>query len=806
MSQYANIIINSRTNAESTGEYTYSIPENLLEDIKIGQMVLVPFGRRFQYGIVSGLLDQKPSFPVKNIIEIVIAGPLLVKEQIKLAEFISQHYFCSLGQAIFSMIPTFLYEKIILKYCATDNEVKISKEYLDLYQYIKEKEPEYNDLKKKFGPLLDKQLNYLHNHQVIVKKYSFITPKSKTKYQEIINLLPLDEKQKKSLQKSTKQQKVVEYLQYRRSASWDILKKNLNIDKSVINSLIKKKIIFIQKEKIIRQPLFDNLNDQTHALPDLVESQQKAWETIHESYCSQDKKPILIFGRTGSGKTELYLRACALAIERGKKAIVLVPEIALVPQTLQRFYERFGDRLAIYHSRMSVGERYDQWHKILHGQADIVIGSRSALFAPISNLGLIIVDEEHEYSYKQDMTPRYHAVTVAEKYCEIMNSLLIIGSATPRLETYWQAKKNHFQLIRLSKTISESIDDQFNRRPYFSISDLRSEFAGGNYSLLSLSLQESIKEVLDQKRQILLFLNRRGHATYVFCRECGYVATCPQCSVPMTYHLYGQSNLLNCHHCGLVSHSLATCPDCSSHAIKYYGAGTQKLHEETAALFPNAKILRMDFETTRNKDSHQKIFSAFQNHEADILIGTQMIAKGWDIPNVDLIGIINADAGFNLPDFRSIEKNFALLLQLIGRVGRGQHAGRVILQTYQPENPLYEILLKEDYQSFAFSELMERQKGNFPPFIDLVRLIYENQNEHQCKVKTIELFQILNQAFNKQSGEKNLVEILGPSPAFISKIKNKFRWHILLKGKNLQQFLPLVPKDWTIDVDPYSLL
>lgn len=753
MCQYANIIVDSRS-GKLACEYTYSVPKNLQPKINIGQLVQIPFGRRKAYGVVSKLLTEKPNikYSIKSIKKTIGERAIVNQSQIKLAHFISQYYYCDIGQALFCMIPSFVY-----------------------------------------------------------KSASQVQPK----YEEIVTLKQLTKSEKESIEKYKKQNEIYQFLKYRRSASWPNIKQKLNISRQTLTSLVKKNIVSIKKEEVIRSPIAKP-RPQT-CVPELVGSQKKAWQAIAKELSVNKKKPIMLFGRTGSGKTELYLRAAANTLAKKQGVIILVPEIALVPQTLQRFYERFGSDLAVYHSQMSAGERRDQWYRLYNGQAKIVIGSRSALFSPIQNLGLIIIDEEHEYSYKQDSTPRYHAVKVAEKYADLTNSLLVLGSATPRLETFWTAKKGKYQMIRLKKTINETIDQKTVRRPEINIVDLRDEFIAGNRSLLSYSMQESIQKALLSKKQILLFLNRRGHTTYVFCRECGYVAKCPECYIPMTLHTrtsfhqnFNQKkvplkNALICHHCGLITHNLSSCPECSSPAIKHYGAGTQKIEEEVQILFPHARVLRMDYDTTRTKNAHQKIFSAFKQKKADILIGTQMITKGWDLPNVDLVGIVNADGGFNLPDFRATEKNFSLLLQLIGRVGRGQTPGRVVLQTYDPENPLFDPLLREDYQLFAFSELIERKNGNFPPFVQLVRLLYESSDMNKCKNESIKLFKLLNKKFSGQK-KKTLTEILGPTPAYIARIKQKFRWHIILKGHNLQKFLDVVPVGWTIDVDPYSLL
>lgn len=729
--KYANVAVKNRT-APSDGLFTYVIPDKLAP-VRVGQIVTVPFGRYRTFGVVISTTSRKPDFKTRAIVR-AIPDIIIPAHLLKLAQHIADYYYCSLGQALFAMVPGFITKKVSAK---TVKVIKIAPNYPD---------PE-------------------------------------------------------ALKKYPKQWELWQYMIHNPEAKWPDIQDRLS--SSSLKSLVRKK--YLLEERVdVNRPI--NLPDRSHqSLPDLLPNQDKIWQKINEYIATPGQAPILLFGRTGSGKTEIYLRAAQEVIKRGQSAIILVPEIALVPQTIARFYEIFGSQMAVYHSQLSEGERRDQWHRIYTGDARVVIGSRSAIFTPVKKPGLIIIDEEHEYSYKQDSTPRYHAVDVAAEYSRITGANLIIGSATPRVESFWRAKKKEYKLFKLSKTVRELLNPQAVRRPRFVLADLRQEYANKNLSTISLPLHVAIQNTLERRRQIMLFLNRRGYTSYVFCRLCGYVAKCPSCSVSLTFHLNQNQGNLICHHCGYQVPNPTQCPSCHSPSIKYYGAGTQKVEQDIKELFPSAKIIRMDHDTTRTKHAHQSIFERFRRHEADILIGTQMIAKGWNIPNADLIGIINADAGWHLPDFRATEKNFALMLQIIGRVGRFDSAGEVVVQTYEPDNPLFDVLRKEAYQLFAFSELIERKRHNFPPFTNLVRLIYEHASADRCKQRGIELFSQLNHAAN-QTKPREITDILGPAPAFFSKINNKYRWHIILKGKNLQRYLNLVPADWIIDVDPFSLL
>lgn len=729
--KYANVAVKNRT-APSDGLFTYVVPEKL-RPLKIGSIVTVPFGRYRTFGVVISTTNQPPDFKTRSILR-VLPDIEVPAHLIKLAQHMADYYFCSLGQALFAMIPGFVTKRVTAK---TIKVIKIA--------------PRYPDTEA-------------------IKRYP-------------------------------KQWDLWQYLLHNPETKWSDIKDKFS--PSSLKSLVRKKFLVEEQVKVNRPINLPNRSQQS--LPDLLPNQAKIWQKIRHHLQAGGQPPILLFGRTGSGKTEIYLRAAQEVVKQGQSVIILVPEIALVPQTITRFYDIFGGQMAVYHSQLSEGERRDQWHQIYTGQARVVIGSRSALFAPVQKPGLIIIDEEHEYSYKQDSTPRYHAVDLAVKYSQLTGARLILGSATPRVESFWRAKKKEYKLFKLNKTVREILNPQAVRRPQFSLADLRQEFASKNFSTISLPLHIAIQNTLERRRQIMLFLNRRGYTSYVFCRLCGYVAKCPSCAVSLTFHLNQNQGNLICHHCGYQTANPHDCPSCHSPSIKYYGAGTQKVEQDILEIFPEARIMRMDHDTTRTKNAHQIIFDRFRRHEADILIGTQMIAKGWNIPHADLIGIINADAGWHLPDFRATEKNFSLMLQIIGRVGRFDSAGEVVVQTYEPENPLFDVLRKEAYQLFAFSELIERQRHSLPPFTQLVRLIYEHSNAHKCKQQGIELFSQLNHAAN-QTNPREITDILGPAPAFFSKIKNKYRWHIILKGKNLQRYLSVVPADWIIDVDPFSLL
>ena len=460
-------------------------------------------------------------------------------------------------------------------------------------------------------------------------------------------------------------------------------------------------------------------------------------------------------------------------LQEGKTSILLVPEISLTPQTVNRFIARFGDeKVAILHSKLSVGERYDQWYKIKNGQAKIIIGARSAIFAPVQNLGIIIIDEEHDSSYKAESTPRYDSKEVARYMAKDINIPLVLGSATPDLASYYRAKKEEIVLLQLTKRANNA------SLPNVQIVDLRDELANGNKSMISRKLYQEIERNLENKKQTILFLNRRGFSTFVMCRECGYTAKCKNCNINLTYHV--NKNRLKCHYCGYEIPALKVCPECGSDQIRYFGTGTQKLEKQINELFPNASTIRMDVDTVTKKNSHEQILNRFKQDNIDILIGTQMVVKGHHFPNVTLVGVIAADGSLNIDDFRANERTFQLLTQVAGRAGREQDEGRVIIQTYNPDNFAVECSKKQDYELFYETEIGLRKQLKYPPFCDIILIGITSSNEKELTEVSRKLHSYLKMRLQKE----NFAMILySPVSAPIDKIKNKYRWRIIVKCK-----------------------
>lgn len=512
-----------------------------------------------------------------------------------------------------------------------------------------------------------------------------------------------------------------------------------------------------------------------------------------------DDKPHLLFGVTGSGKTEIYLKLIETVLNKGQQVIVLVPEVSLTAQAMNRFQARFGNRVALFHSYLKETERFASWKAIFDGEKDIVVGSRSALFAPLKNLGLVIIDEEHESSYKQDQSPRYHAIKTAQKICQLGKAKLLLGSATPSFESYFKALNGQYHLHKLDKRIHG------DTMPLVQVVDMRNEYQSGNKSIFSDIMLKRINENLTEKKQVLLFLNRRGMSTFVSCRDCGYVVKCPNCDLPLTFH-FNNLNLV-CHHCDYKGTLPTLCPNCQSAAIKYFGTGTQRVEQELIKLIDKKfTIGRMDRDTTRKQDSHYQIYEDFATKNVDILIGTQMITKGWDFPNVGLVGIISADTMINFPDYNASERTFNLLTQVAGRTGRGEAAGEVILQTYNPDHPAIKYASKHDFNGFFEQEIKNRKELNYPPFAHLIKLMYNNKDIEQAKDDLESINERINLVFN------NSLDIVGPSPAFIPKIANKYRWQLVIKTDdekiiNIVNKLPdLLNNNWIIDVDPIGII
>ncbi|NLK36471.1 MAG: primosomal protein N' [Epulopiscium sp.] len=791
---YANIILDIK-NAQVDRIFDYEIPASLASSIQIGVRVIVPFGFKNTRteGYVLGITDNTdiPLEKIKPILDVLDYGtPLFSIEMIQLAQWMKETYFCTLNQCLQTIMPAGIKTKNVwsaLLHTPLPNRSRTKQEELILHFLQQQGGSAYVSKLQKILPEDDKTtLNSLVQHGDIhlIQETSQKEHSRKVLFAKLsediqaINLLQEKLKQKPHL---FAQYKVLQYLSDCKEAPLKQIQEALEISDSPIRSLAKQNAVVLYQKEVLRD-VFDT-SSLTETLPfSPTPEQHHALEQIKAEWKKTDKKPILLHGITGSGKTEVYLQMTEEVLRYGKQAIILVPEIALTSMIVKHFVSRFKDKVSVTHSRMTYGERLDQWKKAKNNEISIMIGPRSALFTPFSNLGIVIIDEEHETSYRSDTTPKYDAKEVAEKLCQLTDSLLVLGSATPDIPTYHRAMQGEIKLLSMKHRTNHST------LPQMTIVDMRQELEKGNLSIFSKELYDGIKENLKAKQQTILFLNRRGYSSFVSCRKCGHVMTCDNCSVSYTYHANSQE--LICHYCGKRIANPSVCPACGSKYIKYFGIGTQKIEEETKRLFPQAVVLRMDMDTTTKKNSHQQILQHFASGKADILIGTQMIAKGHDFPNVTLVGIMAADISLNIGSYTASEINYQLITQAAGRAGRGNLSGKVVIQTYHPEHYSIVLAAEQNYHGFYEQECKFLRSMEYPPFGHVFSILLTSAEENDV----IHSAEVLADIIKKQNLAYPSIVMLGPSPAAISKLKNEYRWNILLKGKNKQELKQLALK------------
>ena len=705
----AEIIIN-RTAKRLNRTFDYKVPLELEELIMIGSTVLVPFGKSstLEEGYVVGI-KENTTYEVKEIIKI---KHNLTEKQIELAKWMAKRYFCNISDCIKQMLTP----------------------------GTKSKKAEKN--------IQDKTIN-----AVYLKKE--------------IDEIQFDIEIGKI--KSEKQKKILQFLKSNEGATVPEIELFTDGSRAIVKTLEKNGYVEIIEKKIERNPLANKKIEKTKKLK-LTEEQQNAYNKVALDITNNSYEQFLLYGVTGSGKTEVYLQLIGKALEQNKTAIVLVPEISLTPQMIDRFIARFNkDEIAVLHSKLSIGERYDEWNKIKEGKAKIIIGARSAIFAPTENIGIIIIDEEHDSSYKSESIPKYDAKEIAKKITKENNCPLVLGSATPDLVTYYKAQQGKITLLKLTKRANNS------KLPEVEIVDLKMELANGNRSMLSVKLHDEIEQNLKEHRQTILFLNRRGFSTFIMCRECGYTVKCKNCNISMTYHK--TENKLKCHYCGYEENVVTICPECHSNKIRYFGTGTQKLEQEINKIFPQASTIRMDIDTVTKKNSHEEILNKFKNENIDILIGTQMVVKGHHFPNVTLVGVIAADSSLNIDDYRANERTFQILTQVAGRAGREQLDGKVVIQTYNPDNFSIICAQKQDYEMFYNTEIALREQLKYPPFCDIILIGFNSISENELLEASTKIYNYLKANLNGQE-----FNVLKPMPSPIDKIQNRYRWRIIVKG------------------------
>ena len=811
---YAEVSVNSPIAQRQT--FSYAIPPGL--DIKAGQAVWVPFGDKTLQGIVLALSDYPAVAETREITSIIEPHPVLSPTRISLACWISQRYLSPLFNAVALMLPPGFERQPITFITAPDlpddfDFSSLTTEQRKALALIK-KEVRVNlkRLEKALGKKkAQAAISQLTKRGLVVRSYEIEPLKAKPREETHLKLLATAEKIEAELgklrQKGAKKQAALLHflLPQTRPVPLARARQESGCDRATARTLADKGLISLEQVTVRRNPLYPPVTNLSYPLP-LTGAQKAAFRAISDSLHRDLKTPtspdiFLLHGVTGSGKTEVYLQALAETVKLGKRGIALVPEISLTPQTIERFASRFPDRVAVLHSQLTLGEQFDEWQRVRNGEADVVIGPRSAIFAPQPDLGLIIIDEEHEWAYKQQSpAPRYHARNVAIRLAELSGAVVILGSATPDVETFHHAQQGEYQKLRLPERVTPR---ESTPLPEVEIVDLKAELKAGNRSLFSRSLYRAITRALAQKEQVILFLNRRGAATFIQCRNCGFVLRCRRCQVPLTYHL--DEDMLACHQCNHRTAVPRLCPRCHSPRIKFLGAGTQKLEQEVRKTFPRARLLRWDSDITTQRHAHQEILSKFRSQEADILIGTQIIVKGLDLPEVTLVGVISADTALNLPDFRTGERTFQLLSQVAGRTGRGTRGGRAIIQTYTPEHYAIQAAAKHDYTLLYNQEIAYRHQLQNPPFSHLASLVYTHTNDSRCQREAESLRRFLA----KHMAEQGIagISIIGPAPAFIHRRRGRFRWQLFLRGTDPGAFLSPVPlpRGWTVDIDPIGL-
>lgn len=750
--------------------FSYIIPKDVEDQVTIGSRVHVPFGRgnRLLQGFVVGFSDtfDNTVTDLKAISEVLDFEPVLNAEQLELAEQMRHTVFSYKISILKSMIPNLLnsqYDKRLTPTESLSSEERLAlfgEKESRLYSSFTEEEA------KKVARLVQAgkiTVDYLAKDKKNIKteKYYHIQAK-KMAAADISN-------------RAKKRLELRDYL-LENPEEGRLSDLHHLFSRDVVKFFVDNQLITVlEREKKRSDAYFDVA---TTDFLDLNAEQAAVVEQV-TSQIAQESNPFLLEGVTGSGKTEVYLHIIDKVLKLGKTAIVLVPEISLTPQMTNRFISRFGKQVAIMHSALSDGEKFDEWRKIKSGQARVVVGARSAIFVPIENIGAIIIDEEHEATYKQESNPRYHARDVALLRAKYHKAVLLMGSATPSIESRARASRGVYQFLQLTHRANPMA-----KIPKVEIVDFRDYVGQQEVSNFTPYLLEKIADRLEKNEQVVLMLNRRGYSSFIMCRDCGYVDECPNCDISLTLHM--DTKTMNCHYCGFEKSIPHTCPNCHSRSIRYYGTGTQKAYDELVEVFPQARILRMDVDTTRQKGAHQRILDKFGNHEADILLGTQMIAKGLDFPNVTLVGVLNADTSLNLPDFRSSERTFQLLTQVAGRAGRAEKEGEVLIQTYNPQHYAIQLAQKQDYEAFYAYEMGIRRQLAYPPYYFTVGLTLSHKDEQTVVRKSFELLQLLRQQLSDK------IKILGPTPKPIARTHNLYHYQIIVKYRfedNLENVL-----------------
>lgn len=833
MAEYVRIAVNV---PRVSGVFDYHTPDELEGCLRPGHLVLAPFGPRRVQGIVLGQVDA-PGVPETKAVELLLdPDPVLSPQQLQLAEYLSESCLAPLVACVSLMLPPGISSSAEVEYTLTDS----------VPSGLAPAQARIAALLQQRGPLRGGQLNRalpkrnwhssmraLIQRGLVKSRALPALPRVKPKTVRTVEFVAQADEHSLSRQPVTRARRaqILRVLQAQpgpMDTEWLYAESGGKLED--LYALAELGLVRLSERERMRDPLAELPYDPSQP-PQLTADQTKAWEAVHKAMIAaqlqQHPSPILLHGVTGSGKTEIYLQAVAKALTQGRQAIVLVPEISLTPQTVRRFLGRFPGQVGLIHSELSDGERYDAWRRARSGQLPVIVGPRSALFTPLPNIGLIVVDEEHDDSYYEaGQEPHYHARDAAVAYARLCNAACILGSATPDVGSYAQTQRGDWQLEELparilahrdsAKAYRQRLGDSTRYKPVSAdaaalelppveIVDMRGELRGGNRSIFSLSLQEGLKQVLDYGQQAILFLNRRGSATYVFCRDCGYVLRCPNCDNPLTQHLDQRSANLICHHCGYRRQMPKTCPNCTGTQIRNYGTGTETVEAEVHKLFPQARTLRWDRTSTRGKGAHERILQEFSRQQADVLVGTQMLAKGLDLPLVTLVGVVLADVGLNLPDYRAAERAFQVLTQVAGRAGRSPLGGKVVLQTFQPQHYAIQAAARHDYATFYAQESAHRRHLRYPPYAELLRLEYRHLDPEKAEDDARQMAATIEHLLRQ--GQRTATEMVGPAPCFYSRLRREYRWQILLRGPNPASLIRGVRlSGWRVELNPPNIL
>ena len=806
--KYAKVIVKNNS-IYTDNLFTYKIPEFLLEDIQVGHRVLVPFGRgnkpiEAYVFLITNKVEDNMEF--KELFDILDEYPIFKEEDINLIQWIKNRYLCTYMDCI-SLLHPKGYKVDSFKEISLSNEMKSldadsfymkidslsknrqfiinkiieNKNKIKIEKLIKEKAIEENINPKdlKFSSTLNNLLSKMKEDNLIDIFWNYKSQKNEKKicYVSLSMDSNLIEEyiSYNKIRLGNKQREIIDFLKYNEEIEINDLIKLLKASKTSITSLQNKNLIVFNIKDYYRSP--KECYDENKKEIILNEEQKEAVEKITSEMFDDNKKPYMIHGVTGSGKTEVYMEIIDYALKQGLDSIFLVPEISLTPQTISRLKNRFGDIVGVFHSRLSEGEKHDVFKAIKNGKVRILIGARSALFAPFNSLGVVIIDEFHESAYKSEKNPKFSAIEVGKYMALKRNITLVLGSATPSVEEYYRAKNNEYNLITIKKRANKK------PLPKIELVDMKNELTIGNKSMFSYSLQKEIKEALNKNHQVILFLNRRGYGNFVSCRKCGYVFSCKNCDISLTYHKY--QNTGRCHYCGYEETIPKICPECGSDYVKPFGIGTEKVEEEIKRLFESAKVLRMDKDTTSKKGELDNILNKFKNKEANILVGTQMLSKGLDFEDVTLVGILSADMMLNFPDFKSFETTFQLITQVSGRAGRSDKEGKVILQTYDTDHYVIRRALNYDFEGFYEDEIKVRKIFNYAPFNNMISVVVSGKNEKLVKKNIKSMYNSLIYLL-KERGIEDFDFILGPSPCAISKINQNYRYQLLFKDDNIE--------------------